>query len=123
MKRVLIMDRDGAAGQRLGLACLERGVAVALADNACEGVRVLLSTPVTHVVVEHELLRFTPPEHAALFERVAPGVPVTVVVRPDTSVEARVALELQGFGVLTRPVSAEDVLDKPDLAAAPRASA
>jgi DNA-binding response OmpR family regulator len=113
MNRVLMIDRDAATMQRLGLACLGRGVAVAMAENLCEGVRVLLSTPVSLVVVDQELLHFTPSENATLFARVAEGVPVTVVVRPDTPVEARVALEVQGFRVLTRPVSLEDVLDKP----------
>jgi DNA-binding response OmpR family regulator len=113
MNRVLMIDRDAATMQRLGLACLGRGVAVAMAENLCAGVRVLLSTPVSLVVVDQELLHFTPSENATLFARVAEGVPVTVVVRPDTPVETRVALEVQGFRVLTRPVSLEDVLDKP----------
>jgi hypothetical protein len=47
-----------------------------------------------------------------LFERVAPGVTVIVTVQPETSLEVRVGLELTGFRVLTRPVSAEDLLDK-----------
>ena len=119
MNRVLMIDRDAGAMQRLGLACLARGVAVAMAENLCEGVRVLLSTPVSLVAVDHELLRFSPAENATLFGRVAEGVPVTVVVRPDTPVETRVALEIQGFRVLPRPLSVEDLLDKPGAGAGP----
>ena len=121
MNRVLMIDRDAGEMQRLGLACLARGVAVAMAENLCEGVRVLLSTPVSLVAVDHELLHFTPAENATLFERVAKGVPVTVVVRPDTPVEARVALEIQGFRVLPRPLSVEDLLDKPGTGTGPTA--
>ncbi len=112
MNRFLMIDGDREAAQALGLACLERGVGVALADNLCEGVRALLSTPVSMVVVDVAELRLTPGEHAELFERVMPGVPVVVVVRPATSLDARVRLELVGFRVLTRPVTVEDLLDK-----------
>jgi hypothetical protein len=113
MNRVLMIDRDAGAMQRVGLVCLTRGVAVAMAENLCEGVRVLLSTPVSHIAVDFEVLHFTPAENATLFARVAEGVPVTVVIRPDVSVETRVALEIQGFRVVTRPLSVEDLLDKP----------
>jgi hypothetical protein len=51
-------------------------------------------------------------EHATLFERVAPGVPVMVTVPSEASLETRVGLELAGFRVLTRPVTVEDLLDK-----------
>ncbi|MBI2202895.1 MAG: hypothetical protein HYU41_03440 [Candidatus Rokubacteria bacterium] len=98
--------------ERLGLACLDRGAGVIIADNVCEGVRALLREVVTMVVVDAALLRLTAREQATLFDRVAPGVPVVVVVRPDTPLEARVGFELAGFRVLTRPISAEDLLEK-----------
>lgn len=116
MDRVLLIDEDHTATQQLGLACLAEGVGVAMAENVCEGVRVLLSTPVSLIAVDGALLRLAPREHARLFERVAPGVPVVVVVRPDTALDARVAFELAGFRVLTRPVDARDLVAK---AAAP----
>jgi DNA-binding response OmpR family regulator len=112
MDRVLVIDRDRATREALGLQCLGRDVGVALAENVCEGVRVLLSLPVSLIVVEAATLRLTPREHAMLFERMAPGVTVIVTVQPETSLEVRVGLELTGFRVLTRPVSAEDLLDK-----------
>jgi len=112
MVRVLVIDEDRAAIQELGLACLAEGVAVAMAENVSEGVRVLLSTPVSLIAVDGALLRLTPREHARLFERVAPGVPVVVVVRPDTTLDARATFELAGFRVLTRPVDARDLVEK-----------
>lgn len=112
MDRVLVIDEDRAATERLGLACLAEGVGVLLAENVCEGVRVLLSTPVSLIAVDGALLRLTPREHARLFERVAPGVPVVVVVHPDVALDTRVAFELAGFRVLTRPVDARDLVAK-----------
>ncbi|MBI2216074.1 MAG: hypothetical protein HYU51_02155 [Candidatus Rokubacteria bacterium] len=93
----------------LGLGCLERGIGVRMAENVCEGVRALVDESVTLIVVDAGLLRLTPWEHAAVFERVAPGVPVTVAVASDVPLESRVALELAGFRVLARPVTVADV--------------
>ena len=118
MDRVLVIDQDRAAMQQLGLACLEKGVGVAMAETLCEGVRTLLSTPVSLIVVDAVQLRLTAREHATLFERVAPGVDVVAVVPADASLDARVAYELAGFRVLSRPAAVEDLLDK---AAAPAA--
>ena len=113
MNRVLVIDQDSATTTRtLGLACLQRGIGVAFADNVCEGVRLLLETVVDLVLVDVAALRLTPREMATLFERVAPGVPLVVAVRPETSVETRVALELSGFGVLTKPVTVEELVEK-----------
>jgi DNA-binding response OmpR family regulator len=112
MNRVLVIDQDRATREQLGLACLGHDVGVALAENLCEGVRVLLSVPVSLIVVDSAALRLTVREHATLFERVAPGVSVAVTVPAEAPLESRVALELGGFRVLTRPVSVEDLLDK-----------
>jgi DNA-binding NtrC family response regulator len=112
MNRVLVIDQDCATTRTLGLGCLERGIGAVFADNVCEGVRVLLETPVDLVVVDGAALRLTPHELATLFERVAPGVPVVVAVRPEASLDARVALELAGFRVLGKPVTVEDLVDK-----------
>lgn len=112
MNRVLVIDPDRATREQLGLACLGRDVGVALAESVCEGVRVLLGLPVSLIVVDAAALRLTMREHATLFERVAPGVPVLVSVPPDASLETRVGLELAGFRVLARPVTVEDLLEK-----------
>jgi DNA-binding response OmpR family regulator len=110
MNRFLVIDQDRAMTHDLGLACLERGVGVALAETVCEGVRVLLAESVSLVVVDAALLHLTAHETATLFARVAPDVPVVVVVRADTPLETRVSLELAGFTVLVRPVVADDLL-------------
>jgi DNA-binding NtrC family response regulator len=118
MKRVLLMDPDAAVMQQVGLHCLEREVGVVMADNLCEGVRALLRASVSLIVVDAALLRLTPKEHATLFERVAPAVPVVVTFRSDVPLETRVAYEVLGFRTLTKPMTSEDILDKP-LAAGP----
>ena len=113
--KFLVIDQDRGAMQRLGLACLDRGAGILIAENVSEGVRALLREGVSLIAVDAALLRLTPREHLTLFERVAPGVPVVVVVRPGTPLESRVTFELAGFRVLTRPITAEDLLDKLEL--------
>lgn len=112
MNRVLMIDQDRATRERLGLDCLAHNVGVALAENICEGVRVLLSLPVSLIVVDAAALRLTTREVALLFERVAPGVPVVVTVAAQAPLETRVALELSGFRVVSRPVTVEEILAK-----------
>ena len=103
MKRILLIDQDPSAMQRVGLRCLERGVGVVMAENLCQGVRVLLQTPVSLIAVDAALLRLTPREHATLFDRVAPAVPVLVVLRPHDTLETRVAYEVLGFRTTRAP--------------------
>jgi DNA-binding response OmpR family regulator len=112
MNRVMVIDQDRATRELLGLACLGHDVGVALAENLCEGVRLLLTVPVSLIVVDAAALRLSVREHVTLFERVAPGVPVVVTVNPEMPVENRVALELAGFRVLTKPVTVEELLEK-----------
>jgi len=112
MNRVMVIDQDRATRELLGLACLGHDVGVALAENLCEGVRLLLSVPVSLIVVDAAALRLSVREHVTLFERVAPGVPVVVAVNPEMPLENRVALELAGFRVLTKPVTVEELLEK-----------
>ena len=119
MNLFLVIDQDRTAAQRLGLACLERGVGVAMAETLCEGVRVLLSRTVSLIVVDVAVLRLSPSEHATLFERVASGVPVIVVVHSDTPIETRVGLELLGFHIITRPIAVEDLLEKGTIGVVP----
>lgn len=118
MHRFLVIDQDRDAVQRLGLACLDRGIGVAVAENVCEGVRVLLNESVSLIVVDVTLLRFGAHEQATLFERVAPSVPVVVTVGPATPLSTRVGLELAGFTVLARPVGPEDLVKALPLARA-----
>ncbi|HXD98130.1 MAG TPA: hypothetical protein VN646_16395 [Candidatus Acidoferrum sp.] len=115
MNRVLVIDQDRATRERLGLDCLGHNVGVALAENLCEGVRLLLTLPVSVIVVDAAALRLTTREHALLFDKVAPGVPIVVTVAAEASLESRVALELAGFRVVTRPVTVEDLVEKASL--------
>lgn len=119
MNRILVIDQDRAAMERIGLDCLERGVGVVMAETVCEGVRVLLGTPVSSIVVDQRLLRLTPREHGTLFERVAPGALVVVVVGPETPLDVRVAHELLGFRVVARPLVVADLLEKTPAEPAP----
>jgi DNA-binding response OmpR family regulator len=112
MNRVLVIDQDRAATQALGLACLERDLGVAIAENLCEGVRVLLSTPVDLIVVDTAEMRLTAREMATLFDRVAPRVSVVVAMKAPAALDQRVTFELAGFRVITKPVSVEDLLLK-----------
>jgi len=113
MNRVLVIDQDSTTTTRtLGLACLQRGIGVAFADSVCEGVRVLLETVVDLVLIDVAALRLTPREMATVLERVAPGVLLVVAVRPETPLDSRVALELAGFRVLTKPVTVEELVEK-----------
>ena len=112
MNRVLVIDPDRAATQALGLACLDRDLGIAIADNLCEGVRVLLSTPVDLIVVDAAEMRLTAREMATLFERVAPGVPVVVAMRAPAALDQRVTFELAGFRVIGKPVVVEDLQHK-----------
>ncbi len=120
MNRILVIDQDRAAMEKLGLSCLAQGIGVAMADNLCEGVRVLLSDVISLVLVNATELRFGPRESATLFERVAPGVPVVVMVRAEQDLGRTVALELAGFRVITKPVAVADLLAKVAVDAEPR---
>jgi DNA-binding response OmpR family regulator len=112
MNRILVIDQDRAAMESLGLACLPHDIGVAMADNLCEGVRVLLAGTVSLVLVDGLALRLGARESATLFERVAPAVPVVVMVRPETDLARTVSLELAGFRVVTKPVTMPDLLAK-----------
>jgi DNA-binding response OmpR family regulator len=112
MNRVLVIDQDRAATQTLGLACLERDLGMAIAENLCGGVRVLLGTPVDLIVVDAAEMRLTAREMATLFDRVAPRVPVVVSMKSPAALDQRVTFELAGFRVITKPVTVEELMHK-----------
>ena len=112
MNRVLVIDQNRAATQALGLACLDRDLGIAIAENLCDGVRVLLTTPVDLIIVDAAEMRLTAREMATLFDRVAPGVSVVVAMKSPAALDQRVTLELAGFRVIAKPVSVEDLLHK-----------
>ena len=112
MNRVLVIDQDRGSTQALGLACLERDLGVAIAENLCEGVRVLLGTAVDVIVVDAAEMRLTAREMATLFDRVAPRVPVVVQMKSPAALDQRVSFELAGFSVMTKPITVDDLLHK-----------
>jgi DNA-binding response OmpR family regulator len=112
MNRVLVIDQDRPATHALGLACLDRDLGIAIAENLCEGVRVLLSTSVDLIVVDAAEMRLTARETATLFDRVAPGVPVVIAMKSPAALDQRATLELAGFPVIEKPVAVEDLLHK-----------
>lgn len=117
MRRILLIDGDRAGMQRIGLECLERGVAVVMAETLCEGVRALLDTSVSLVVADARLLRLSPRESAVLLERVAPGAEIVAACGPEIPLETRVAYEVAGFRTVSRPLVTDDLLAKGTLPA------
>ncbi|HEV8441385.1 MAG TPA: hypothetical protein VGT40_25125 [Methylomirabilota bacterium] len=112
MTRILMIDGDRALAQSVALTCLEDGVAIRMAETLCEGVRDLLEGAVSLVLLDAALIRLPASDQARLFEAVAPGVPVVILVSPATPMEEVVKLELHGFHVVHRPFDVRQVLAK-----------
>ncbi len=112
MIRMLTIDDNRNRAQQLAMECLEHGVAVRMAESLCEGVRYLLDAPASLVLVDAGVLRMAGPDHLRLFDAVAPGVPVVLAVDAGARVEDRVAFELKGFHVVSRPFALPDLLVK-----------
>ena len=110
MNRVLLINLDNLTAQRFGLRCLDRDIAVVMAESVSEGVRILATTPVSLIVADLGRHGLSPHEYAQMFEQVAPGVPVVATVAPDLPLMARVELQLAGFDVIPAPVEPEDLL-------------
>src|SRR4029453_8701455 len=76
MTRVLmIVGKRGLTGL-VGLKCLEQEMAVRMPDTFCDGLRQMLETPVSLVIVSSSLVHLSSGELAKLFDTIAPGVPV-----------------------------------------------
>jgi DNA-binding response OmpR family regulator len=112
MTRILLIDGDRALAQAFAMECVENGVAIRMAETLCEGVRCLLDEPVSAVLVESTLMRLPVGEQGRLFDVVAPGVPVVVLMESSTRVDEKVKLELQGFRVMDKPFDLCDLLAK-----------
>jgi len=119
MNRLLLIDADRAASEAFVLGCLGRDVAVRTAETLCEGVRYALEAPVSAILVDARLIRLSPAAQADVLEMVAPGVPVVVVLKPNSPIEEHVRFELAGFRVLSRPVDPGDLLAKLEVAEPP----
>ena len=68
-----------------------------------------VASSVSLIVADCSRLRLDLHDQAAVFDRVAPGVRVAVTVPVDASIEARVALELAGFQVVSAPTSPDEL--------------
>jgi DNA-binding response OmpR family regulator len=97
-----------------------------MADTFCEGVRHLLETPVSLIILSSGLVHLPGVELARLFDTVAPGVPVVVRVEAGQGMDEQVGFELHGFRVVREPFDVFDLVakaERPARAAAPRPAA
>ena len=83
MTRVLLIDENRALTESVGMQCVEHGIAVRMDETFCEGVRHLLETPVSLIILSSGLVHLPGAELVRLFDTVAPGVPVVVRVEAD----------------------------------------
>jgi DNA-binding response OmpR family regulator len=112
MTRVLLIDGDRTFAQATAMSCMNDGIAVRLAETLCEGVRYMLDGAISAVLIDATLMRLSPSDQVQLFDAVAPGVPVVVLVPPGTTMDEMVQLQVRGFQVVPKPVTVQDVLAK-----------
>ena len=112
MTRVLMIDGNRALTESVGLQCLEHGIAIRMADALCDGLRHMLETPVSLVIVSSRLIHLSGAELAKLFDTIAPGVPVVVRLDAGHSMDEEVRFELHGFRVVREPFDVADLVVK-----------
>ena len=112
MTRVLLIDENRALTESVGMQCFDHGIAVRMADTFCEGVRHLLETPVSLIILSSGLVRLPGAELARLFDTVAPGVAVVVRVEAGQGMDEQVRFELHGFRVVREPFDVLDLVAK-----------
>ena len=112
MTRVLMIDENRTLTESVGMRCFEQGIAVRMADTFCEGVRHLLETPVSLIILSSALVRLPVAEIAGLFDRVAPGVPVVVRIEAGQGIDEQVRFELHGFRAVREPFDVLDLIAK-----------
>lgn len=112
MTRVLMIDGNRALTELVGRQCLEQGIAVRTADALCDGLRQMLHTPMSLVIVSSSLVRLSGAELAELFDTIAPGVPVVVRIDTGHTMDELVRFELHGFRVVREPFDVADLLVK-----------
>jgi DNA-binding response OmpR family regulator len=114
MTRVLMMDRNRALVEDVGAQCLKHKIPVRFTETFCDGVRQMLDTPVSLVLVEAALMRLPGGELFELLDTIAPGIPVVVRVEADGAMDDEVRYEVQGFHVVRGPVDILELLAKAD---------
>lgn len=117
MTRVLMIDGNRALTESVGRQCLEHGMAVRMTDTFCDGLRQMLETPVSLVIVSSSLVHLSSGELAKLFDTIAPGVPVVVRLDADHTdaghtIDEQVRFELHGFRVVREPFDVADLVVK-----------
>lgn len=112
-----MIDGNKKLTESVGMQCLEHGIAVRMADTFCDGIRHLLETPVSVVLLDSGVTHLPGAELARLFDTVAPGVPVVVRVEAGQGMDEQVRFELHGFRVVREPVDVLDLVVKAERAA------
>jgi DNA-binding response OmpR family regulator len=112
MTRVLMIDENRTLTESVGMRCFEQGIAVRMADTFCEGVRHLLETPVSLILLSSTVVHLPGAELARLFDSVAPGVPVVVRVDAGKGMDEQVRFELHGFRAVCEPFDVLDLVAK-----------
>ena len=112
MTRVLMIDENRTLTESVGMRCFEQGIAVRMADTFCEGVRHLLETPVSLILLSSAAVHLPGAELARLFDTVAPGVPVVVRLEAGQGMDEQVRFELHGFLAVREPFDVLDLVAK-----------
>jgi len=112
MTRVLLIDENRALTESVGMRCFDHGIAVRMADTFCEGVRHLLETPVSLIILSSGLVHLPGAELARLFDTVAPTVPVMVRVEAGQGMDEQVRFELHGFRIVREPFDVLELVAK-----------
>jgi DNA-binding response OmpR family regulator len=123
MTRVLMIDENRTLTESVGMRCFEQGISVRMSDTFCEGVRLLLETPVSLIILSSALVHLPGAELARLFDTVAPGVPVVVRVEAGQGMDEQVRFELHGFLAVREPFDVLDLVakaERPARVVAPR---
>lgn len=126
MTRVLMIDENRTLTESVGMQCFEQDIPVRMADTFCEGVRHLLETPVSLIILSSALVHLPGAELARLFDTVAPGVPVVVRVEAGQGIDELVRFELHGFRAVREPFDVLDLVakaERPARVVAPRPAA
>ncbi len=112
MTRVLMIDGNRSLTESVGLKCAEQGMAVRMTGAICDGLRLLLETPVSLIIVSSDLVTMPAGELANLLDAVAPDVPVVIRLTPDRTMDEQVTFELHGFRVVREPFDVQDLVVK-----------
>ena len=116
MTRVLMIDGNRALTDAVGLKCVEQGIAVRMTGEFCHGLRLLLETPVSLIIVSSDLVTTSAGELAKLFDVVAPDMPVVIRLTAGRTMDEQVTFELHGFRVVRDPFDVQDLVVKDERA-------